>query len=47
MVPLYRFADDSEDVLRVGAGGDKTFKMDERAEEIIITHLESLGERLL
>ncbi|MBF0465159.1 MAG: inositol monophosphatase [Nitrospirae bacterium] len=43
MVPLYRFAEGSEDVLKVGAGGDKTFKMDEKAEDIIITHLESLG----
>ncbi|MEO5357660.1 MAG: fructose 1,6-bisphosphatase [Nitrospirae bacterium YQR-1] len=43
MVPEYRFAEGSEDVLKVGAGGDKTFRMDARAEEIIISHLESLG----
>lgn len=46
MVPRYRFAPDSRVALQVGAGGDKTFPMDKKAEEIILSSLEALGEPL-
>lgn len=44
MIPHYRFAEGSRNALRKGAAGDATFPMDHRAEEIIISSLESLGE---
>ena len=40
----YRFAEDSQVVIKKGASGDKTFPMDKKAEEIILSSLESLGE---
>ncbi len=44
VVPQYRFATDAKEVIRVGASGDETFHIDKTAEEIIISHLESLNE---
>ena len=44
VIPGYRFAVDARVVIKTGASGDKTFLMDKRAEEIIMSSLESLGE---
>ncbi len=43
-VPKYRFTADVRKAIQVGASGDKTFRIDKIAEDIILSHLESLNE---
>ncbi len=45
-IPRYRFSEDARKMIQIGASGDKTFPMDRAAEEIILSHLESLNEPL-
>ncbi len=40
----YRFTPDAKKVIKVGASGDKTFLLDKKAEETIISHLESMDK---
>ncbi len=43
MVSKNRFSSDAKKIVQIGAAGDKTFQMDKKAEDIILSYLEALN----